>query len=248
VTVDSPSVDIDTDNGPCNPGCDTTDDTGTFDETPEPEPAPEFTEPDEPAGEACDTTKPTEPDTAASPNENSTPKRTSTADPAVTPDARRPITVAKNDAGATDNTDPSVFSIVQFATPTFESHTHNPTDCFVKLDTEDNDDNAKPTGTFTDNDGTALEGNEPTLPNNTVTSETPTPATGTDDASAPSPSTNTTRDDAPPPTTDEPDEPSTPAAATPAGPNKPATINTDTTTDRARRSQGLAARLAKTPS
>jgi len=126
-----------------------------------------------------------------------------------------------------------MFSRVQFATPTFASHTHSPTDCFVRLDTDETEAIAKPTGTFTDNDGTALEGNEPTLPNNTVTSETPTPATGTDDASAPSPSTNTTRDDAPP-TTDEPDEPSTPAAAAPAGPNKPATINTDTRTERAR--------------
>jgi len=68
VTVDSPSVDIDTDSGPCKPGCDTTEDTGTFDETPEP--APEFTEPDEPAGEPCDTTRPTDADTGESPREN----------------------------------------------------------------------------------------------------------------------------------------------------------------------------------
>jgi hypothetical protein len=68
VTVDSPSVDIDTDNGPCKPGCDTTDETGMFDAIPEP--APEFTEPDEPAGELCDTTSSTEAETGASPKEN----------------------------------------------------------------------------------------------------------------------------------------------------------------------------------
>jgi hypothetical protein len=56
------------------------------------------------------------------------------------------------------------------------------------------DEMANPTGTVTDNDGIAFDGNTPAFANNTVNSEAPTLDTGTDEVSAPSASTNTARD------------------------------------------------------